>query len=175
MYLICTSHRTRRDESDPTKARPVLTTTASRRNASRATRSDQNGLGCQDMWIGINGASVELRATQAVRFGSVRFCWTRHGLQCEWRIRRLANPCTNVTYLICTSHKTRRDESTLSPHDNSDATGRVESDADRSQWIRLSGYVKRYKRCFRRPAHSSGGPIRFGSDRIGSGCSVNGA
>jgi len=64
-------------------------------------------------------------------------------------------------------------KATLSPHNNSYVTGRVESDAERMKWIRLSGYVKRYKRCVRRTAHNSGGPIRFGPDQLGSGCSVN--
>ena len=93
MYLVRASQRTRRDEIDPTKRRSVLTIRATRCDATRATRSGQNGLGCQDSWRGINGASVELRTTQAVRFGSVRFCSGRLGLQDEWRLTHLANPC----------------------------------------------------------------------------------
>ena len=52
------------------KRRSVLTRTATRQDASRATRSDRNGLGCQDRRRGITGASVEMLTTQAVRFGS---------------------------------------------------------------------------------------------------------
>jgi len=53
------------------KRRSVYTTPATRQDASRATRSDRNGLGCQDRRRGITGVSVELRTTQAVRLGSV--------------------------------------------------------------------------------------------------------
>jgi len=86
-----------------------LTTTAKRRDASRATRSDPNVLDCQDRWRGINGASVELRTTKAVGFGSVRICSARLVLQCEWRLRLLANPCTtrNVLNAYTTDRATR--------------------------------------------------------------------
>jgi len=40
-------------------------TTATRQDVSRASRSDTNGLGGQDMCTDMDGASVELRATQA--------------------------------------------------------------------------------------------------------------
>jgi len=55
-----TQNAMQREWSD--KSNAVLTT--------RATRSGQNGLSCQDSWRGISGASIELRTTQAVRFGS---------------------------------------------------------------------------------------------------------
>ena len=74
------------------KRRLVFTTGATRCDASRVTRIGQNVVGCQDRWGGINGASIELYTTQAVRFGSVRFCSAGLGLQREWRLRRLANP-----------------------------------------------------------------------------------
>jgi len=54
-------------------------------------------------------------------------------------------------YLMRISQTTRRDVSdptkaTLSPHNNSDATGRVESDVEQSKWLSLSGEAKRYNR-----------------------------
>jgi len=73
----------------------------------------------------------------------------------------------------CISQRTPRDawsdESTFSPHDNSDATGRVENYEERT-WIRLSGYLKMYKRSVRRTAHYSGSPIRFYSAPLGLQC-----
>ena len=73
-----TENETRREWSHESCS--FLTTTAKRRDASRATRSDQNGVGSQDTWRGINGSSVKLRSTQAVRFGSFRFCSAQLGL-----------------------------------------------------------------------------------------------
>jgi len=74
-------------------------------------------------------------------------------------------------YLMRISQTTRRNvndptKATLSPHNNSVATGRVESDVEQSKWIRLSGEAKRYNRCVRRPAHNASGPNGFGSDRL---------
>ena len=56
---------TRREWCDKSDA-SVLTTTATRHDATTATWSGQNGVGCQHSWRGINGMYVELRNTQAV-------------------------------------------------------------------------------------------------------------
>ena len=116
-----------------------------RRDGTRPERSKWIRL-----WRNINGASVQLRTTQAVRFGSVRFCSAGLGLQCEWRITRLANPSTERHIFNIISQTTRRDEidrtkicsvftTTATREDG------VDSSAEWSKWIRLSGYVKRYK------------------------------
>jgi len=145
MYLMRISQTTRRDESDPQKRRSVLTRTATRQDASRATRSDRNGLGCQDRRRGKTGASVEPRTTQAIRFGSFRYWSAGLGLQCEWRLRRLANTCLtrHVFNAYLADNATRREWSDKSDAQSSrqqrrDRT-RVENDAERSKWIRLSG------------------------------------
>ena len=90
------------------KRRSVLTTTATRRDATRATRRGQNGLGCQDSWRGMKGAWVELRTTQAVRFGSVLFgsACSVNDAEGVWPI-----PARHVMYLMRTWPRTRRDES----------------------------------------------------------------
>ena len=84
------------------------------------------------------------------RIGWFRFCSGRLGLLCEWGLRCLFNPCTTrhvfnaylTENLTCKSDTTK---ATLSPHDKSDATWRAKSDAERTQWSRLSGWLKRYK------------------------------
>jgi len=136
IYLVRTSQRTRRDKGDPMKTCSFLTTRAMRRDASKTTRSDQNGVGSQDTWRGINGMSLKLCTSQAVWFGFVRL-----GLHCEWRLRRLANPCTtrHVFNAYLTENAMRREwshESMLIPHNKSD---RDVSRATRSDQNLLGG------------------------------------
>jgi len=105
-----------------------------------------------------------------VRFGSVRLdtVCSLNEAKGVW-----PNSPRHVICLIRTSQRSGRDESDptkamFSPYHNSDVTGRFESDAERSEWIGLSGYVKRYKRSVRRTAYYSGGRIRFDSVLFGS-------
>ena len=81
-------------------------------------------------------------------------------------------------YLMRISQTTRRDvndptKAALSPHNNSDAKGRVESDVEQSKWIRLSGEAKRYNRWSVDLRTTQ--VVRMGSVLIGTCCIVNDA
>jgi len=107
--------------------------------------------------------SVKLRTNQAVRFGSVRSCSARVAV--GMTPKASGQSVHDTSYIKCVPRR-ERDESdptkvTLSPHDKSDATCRFESDAERSKWIRLSGYPKRYKQNVHRTAHYPGGKFKF--------------
>jgi len=159
----CISQRTPRDEwSDESRVRPHNSDAIGRvENYAERTRIRLSRY--------LKRYKQSIRRTAHYSGSPIRFYSAGLGLQCEWRIERLANPCTERHVSRKERHATSDPTKVGCPHDNSDATERVENYAERA-WIRLSGYLKTYKRNVRRTAHYSGSPIRFYSARLGLQC-----
>ena len=71
-----TENATRREWYDENDA-SILTTRATRPDATRATRSGPSGVGCQDGWRGLNRTYVKLRTTLAVNLNLNMSCGIR--------------------------------------------------------------------------------------------------
>jgi len=157
------------------KRRSVLTTRATWCDTSRM-RSDQNGVGCQDSWRGINGASVELRTTQAVRFGSVWLCSAQLRLQCKWRLRRLANPCTTChVFNVYLAENATRWEWSAESNAQSSRQERIWRDASRATRGDQNGVG--YQDSYRDTNRASiklrwSDSVRFWSARLGLQCEL---
>ena len=102
--------------------------------------------------------------------GQIRFCSVLFGSArvAVWMTPKASGQSLHDT--SCINVYLTENETRLIPHDSSEVTWRVESNAERSKWSRQWGYLKRYRRRVGKTAHYSGGQIRFCSAQLGLQC-----